>query len=90
MPIGYWATLISNLIMLRTIYLRVGRLMARPPKTVRGLTLFYGRGDRQYADLGISAMFRRVCKQAGVEDFHIHDIRAKSLTDASLQGLDVQ
>jgi len=59
-------------------------------KTVRGLTLFYGRGGKQYGYFGISAMFRRACKQAGVDDFHIHDIRAKSLTDASRQGLDAQ
>ena len=59
-------------------------------KTVRGLTLFYGRGGRQYGYFGISAMFRRACKKAGVVDFHLHDIRAKGLTDASRQGLNAQ
>lgn len=57
---------------------------------VRGMTLFHGRGGRQYGYFGVSAMFRRACKTAGVADFHLHDIRAKALTDAKRQGLDAQ
>lgn len=57
---------------------------------VRGLTLFHGRGGKPYGYFGVSAMFRRACKSAGVEDFHLHDIRAKALTDAEHQGLDAQ
>lgn len=57
---------------------------------VRGLTLFHGRGGRPYGYFGVSAMFRRTCKAAGVENFHLHDIRAKSLTDAARQGLNAQ
>ncbi len=57
---------------------------------VRGLTLFHGRGGKQYTYFGMSAMFRRAVKKAMVEDFHLHDIRAKALTDAERQGLDAQ
>jgi len=57
---------------------------------VRGLTLFHGRGGKPYGYFGVSAMFRRACKSAGVKDFHLHDIRAKALTDAERQGLDAQ
>lgn len=57
---------------------------------VRGFTLFHGRGGRPYGYFGVSAMFRRACKAAGVENFHLHDIRAKALTDASRQGLNAQ
>ena len=57
---------------------------------VRGLTLFHARGGKPYSYFGVSAMFRRACKAAGVRDFHLHDIRAKALTDADHQGLDAQ
>lgn len=57
---------------------------------VRGLTLFHGRGGRAYGYFGVSAMFRRACKKANVEDFHLHDIRAKAITDAERQGLNSQ
>lgn len=57
---------------------------------VKGLTLFHRRGGKRYTYFGISAMFRRAVKSAGVTDFHLHDIRAKSLTDAHRQGLDAQ
>jgi integrase len=32
----------------------------------------------------------RACEKAGVSDAHIHDLRAKSLTDAKQQGLNPQ
>lgn len=57
---------------------------------VRGMTLFHGRGGKQYSYFGVSSMFRRACKAAGVEDFHLHDIRAKSLTDLDNQGGNAQ
>lgn len=52
--------------------------------------LFESRRGKAYSYFGVSAMFRRACKSAGVEDFHIHDIRAKALTDAHQQGHDAQ
>lgn len=52
--------------------------------------LFESRRGMPYSYFGVSAMFRRGCKAAGVEDFHIHDIRAKALTDAHNQGRDAQ
>lgn len=52
--------------------------------------LFESRLGGPYTYFGVSAMFRRACKAAGVEDFHIHDIRAKALTDAHKQGQDAQ
>jgi len=57
---------------------------------VRGMTLFHGRGGKQYGYFGVSAMFRRACKAAGVADFHLHDIRAKALTDLDRQGGNAQ
>lgn len=57
---------------------------------VRGMTLFHGRGGKQYTYFGVSAMFRRACQSAGVADFHLHDIRAKALTDLDRQGGDAQ
>lgn len=57
---------------------------------IRGMTLFHGRGGKQLSYFGVSSMFRRACKAAGVEDFHIHDIRAKALTDADRQGNNAQ
>ena len=52
--------------------------------------LFESRLGKAYSYFGVSAMFRRACKSAGVEDFHLHDIRAKALTDAHQQGHDAQ
>ncbi len=67
----------------------VERAKALHPK-VKGLTLFHRRGGKPYSYFGISAMFRRAVQKAGVADFHLHDIRAKALTDAHRQGLDAQ
>ncbi|MBF0437004.1 MAG: tyrosine-type recombinase/integrase [Magnetococcales bacterium] len=52
--------------------------------------LFAGRGEKPLTYFGISCMFRRAAKKAGVEDFHFHDIRAKALTDLKLAGGDAQ
>ena len=64
--------------------------VGRSGRTSPAPTLFHGRGGKPYSYFGVSAMFRRACKNAGVEDFHLHDIRAKALTDAEHQGLDAQ
>jgi len=39
---------------------------------------------------GVRDLWDRACMSAGVEDAHLHDIRAKSLTDAKRQGHDAQ
>lgn len=57
---------------------------------VRGLTLFHTRGGRPWSYYTIRDQFDRACATAGVEDFHLHDLRAKALTDAKRQGLDPQ
>ncbi len=58
--------------------------------TVRGFTLFHTRGGRPYAYSTVRDMLRRATAKAGVDDFHLHDLRAKSLTEAKRQGLDPQ
>lgn len=35
-------------------------------------------------------LFDRAAAKAGVENAHLHDLRAKSITDAKKQGLDPQ
>lgn len=57
---------------------------------VRGMTLFHGRGGRPLSYGGVRDAFERACKLAGVEDATLHDIRAKSLTDAKKQGKNAQ
>ena len=52
---------------------------------VSSIHLLYGRAGIPYTYHGISAMFRRAVKKAVIEDFHFHDIRAKSLTDLDRQ-----
>lgn len=37
---------------------------------------------------GVCDLWSRACKRAGIEDAHILDLRAKSLTDADSQRLD--
>ncbi len=39
---------------------------------------------------GVKDQFDRATKKACIEDAHLHDLRAKALTDAKRQGLDAQ
>ena len=39
---------------------------------------------------GVRDLWERACTRAGIADAHLHDLRAKSLTDAKRQGLDAQ
>jgi integrase len=57
---------------------------------IRGLTLFHGRGGRPLSYYGVRSAFQRACALAKVEDATLHDIRAKSLTDAKRQGKNAQ
>jgi len=57
---------------------------------IRGLTLFHGRGGKPLSYYGVRSAFQRACEDAKVEDATLHDIRAKSLTDAKRQGKNPQ
>lgn len=61
------------------------------PRPVRAMTLFSTiRGARPYAYRTVRDMWDRACTKAGVQDAHLHDLRAKALTDAQRQGKDPQ
>lgn len=57
---------------------------------IRGMTLFHGRGGKPLSYYGVRSAFQRACQAAKVEDATLHDIRAKSATDAKKQGLNAQ
>ncbi|WP_017941677.1 tyrosine-type recombinase/integrase [Thioalkalivibrio sp. ALE6] len=60
-------------------------------RSVRGLTLFCTmRGGRRYSYATVRDMWHTACQRAGVDDAHLHDLRAKAITDAKNQGLDPQ
>jgi integrase len=58
-------------------------------ENVRAMTLLHLRG-KVLSYRGVRDSFERARLRAGVEDATLHDLRAKSLTDAELQGLDPQ
>lgn len=58
-------------------------------ENVRATTLLHRRG-KVLTYSGVGDAFARARLRAGVEDVTIHDLRAKALTDAHLQGLDPQ
>lgn len=55
---------------------------------VRSLTLLQGRPGRRYAYRTAFRDWQEACKDAGVEDANLQDIRAMSGTAAEAQGLD--
>lgn len=55
---------------------------------LRGMTLFHTRGGKPFAYWTVRTLWERATLAAGIEDAHIHDIRAKAATDAKAQGLD--
>lgn len=55
---------------------------------VVALTLFYNRKGKTPDYRTVKDQWDAACKKAGVENAHVHDIRAKSLTAAKRQGLD--
>lgn len=57
---------------------------------LRGMTLLVQRTGKPYSYTAIRDQFKRACIKAGVEDAGLHDLRAKSLTDANSQGIDAQ
>ena len=50
--------------------------------------LFHTRQGKPFSYWTIRTLWQRATTSAGVEDAHIHDIRAKAATDAKAQGLD--
>lgn len=53
-------------------------------------TLLYTRGGKPYSYSTIKCAFDRSRKAAGIPDVTLHDLRAKSGTDAEEQGIDPQ
>ncbi|MDU9415523.1 tyrosine-type recombinase/integrase [Pseudomonas sp. zfem005] len=60
------------------------------PRKVRTLTLFCARAGRPVSYHTIKEAFALAREKAGVPDVTIHDIRAKSLTDADAEGKNAQ
>lgn len=58
--------------------------------SVKGLTLFHTRQGTVFSHSTIRTLWDRAVSKAGVVDAHIHDIRAKTATDAKKQGLDAK
>ena len=52
--------------------------------------VIHNQQGQRYSRSGISTMFCKSKDKVSVKYFHFHDIRAKSLTDGSQQGGDVQ
>lgn len=57
-------------------------------RSVKGFHLFHTRQGKPFSYWTIRTLWLRATTSAGVEDAHIHDIRAKAATDAKAQGLD--
>lgn len=57
-------------------------------QSLRGMTLLHTRQGKPFAYWTIRTLWDRACTAAKVKDAHIHDIRAKSATDAKKAGLD--
>ena len=57
-------------------------------ENIRHLSLFYTRMGGIPAYRTVRDEWDAACRKAGIEDAHMHDLRAKSLTHARRQGLD--
>lgn len=60
------------------------------PRKVRTLTLFCSRTGKPADYSTVKTAFRALREKAGITDVTIHDIRAKSLTDADREGKNAQ
>jgi integrase len=56
---------------------------------VKGTTVIHNLASGQYTKDGIETAWQRACVRAGVEDAHVHDLRAKALGDAQRRGVDL-
>lgn len=59
---------------------------ARQSGKLCGLTIVHNRHGQAYTVDGFESQFARARENAGVKDFHFHDIRAKAATDAESFG----
>lgn len=66
----------------------VERAKSLGPKDAIAFALVPGRGGKPADYRSVSLQWQTACESAGVADAHIHDIRAKSLTDARRDGFD--
>lgn len=57
---------------------------------LKAMTLFHTRRGGSPAYGTVRDQWRRACERVGVADANIHDLRARSITDAEDQGLDPQ
>ncbi len=57
---------------------------------LKALTLFHNRRGGTLSYYTIRDQWDEACRRAGVADAHLHDLRAKGITDAKLQGKDPQ
>lgn len=57
-------------------------------QSVKGMTLFHKRDGQPYLYDYIRTEFNKAAKLAGVQDARMHDIRAKTGTDADKNGMD--
>jgi len=55
---------------------------------VERMLLLAQRNGRPRSYRGVRDLWARACERAGVQNAHLHDLRAKALTDAKRQGLD--
>lgn len=60
------------------------------PRKIRGLTLFCSRTGKAVSYPTVKMAFRELRQKTGIHDVTIHDIRAKSLTDADKEGKNAQ
>ena len=60
------------------------------PRKVRTLTLFCTRAGKRVSYETVKDAFAKLREKVGIEDVVIHDIRAKSLTDADKEGKSAQ
>lgn len=56
--------------------------------SVKGMTLFHARSGTKYSYSTIRTWWDRAIAKSGVKNAHMHDIRAKTATDAKKQGID--
>jgi integrase len=57
-------------------------------RNIVALTLLHNRRGKSPDYRTVRDQWDKACKAAGVEDAHLHDLRAKSLTDAKREGQD--